>query len=89
MTRISGEAAVAIIREAFSPLHCGAELFDYDATVRFNVVDSSGKSLVKIVGVTPDEFGDPDRLERLIEQVRSDLAAHKGVQFNAWQMPRP
>ena len=87
MAEISGDTAVEILRRAFLPLHCGAEVYDYNEKVRFNVVDDSGTSLVRVTSITPREFGDSDRLEQLIQQVRSDLMHHKGVNLDAWQMP--
>ena len=87
MTAISGELAVQIIRNAFAPLHCGAELHDYDNSVRLNVVDESNNSLLKLSGITADEFGDTERLGALLERLREDLIHHKGVHLDPWQMP--
>lgn len=87
MTAISGELAVSIIRNAFAPLHCGAEVYDYEQKVRLNVVDDANTSLLKISDITPDEFGDTDRLCALLERLRDDLGRYKGVQLDSWQMP--
>jgi alpha-D-ribose 1-methylphosphonate 5-triphosphate synthase subunit PhnH len=87
VAQISGDTAVEILRSAFLPFHFGAEVYDYNAKVRFKVVDESDTSLARVTDITPDEFGDSDRLERLIQQVRSDLTHHKGVTLEAWQMP--
>lgn len=87
VTVISDELATQIIRNAFSPLHCGVEVCEYDNNVRLNVVDDSNVSFLKLAGITPDEFGDTNRLRVLLEQLREDLIHLKGVQLDPWKMP--
>lgn len=87
MTAISGELAIQIIRGAFAPFHCGAEVYDYGNAVRLNVVDESNNSLLKLSGITADEFSNTERLGALLERLRDDLIHHKDVRLEPWQMP--
>jgi hypothetical protein len=88
MTAISAALAVQIIRDAFGPFHCGTEVHDYGNSVRLNVVDDSNNSLLKLSGVTSDEFADTDRLQALLERLREGLTHHKGLHLDPWQMPK-
>lgn len=87
MTQISGKMALDIIRRAFFPLHCGAEIYDYEDKIRVSIVNDANESLLKLTGITRDEFTDSDRLGVLLHQLRDDLSRHKGAQLEPWQMP--
>lgn len=87
MAQISGQMALDIVRRAFFPLHCGAEINDYDENMRLNVVNDANESLLKLTGITRDEFTDSERLGALLHQLRDDLSHHKGAQLEPWQMP--
>ena len=86
-SKVSSEAAVEILRTAFTPYHCGAEDFDFHKLVRFRVVDDQEKTLVMMEKLTPDDFSQPEALERIILRVRDDLNHHLGLQFDPWEMP--
>ena len=79
--------ALDIVRRAFFPLHCGAEINDHDEKMRLNVVNNANESLLKLTGITRDEFTDSDRLSALLHQLRDDLSHFKGAQLEPWQMP--
>jgi hypothetical protein len=87
MSVISAEQAISIIQRAFSPLRCGAEVYDYNEKIRLNVFNDTNESLLKLTDITRDEFSDTDRLGALLERLRENLADHKGVQLESWKMP--
>lgn len=87
MTQISGQMALDIVRRAFFPFTCGAEIYDYDEKIRIHVVDDAGKSLLKLTGITKDEFGNSDRLGELLHRLRDDLSQHVGAELEPWNMP--
>ena len=84
-TEISDEAAVTILSEAFLPLHCGAETFDY-RFVRFRVFDENDDGLIRMEKLTPTQYGSPQALQSIIEHARSKLS-HRGYTLHPWQMP--
>lgn len=86
MTHISGELALSIIRNAFAPLHCGAEIYDGNRA-RFNLVDDAGTSIARVDNIESDEFMDTERLGWLLVRVREDVIAHQGVELQPWSMP--
>ncbi|UYC19575.1 MULTISPECIES: DUF1652 domain-containing protein [unclassified Xanthomonas] len=79
--------ALDIVRRAFFPLHCGAEIYDYDERMRINVVNDADESLLKLTDIAKDEFTDSDRLGALLHRLRDDLSHHMGSQLEPWQMP--
>ena len=86
MTQISGQMALDIVRRAFFPLHCGAEIYDYDERMRINVVNDANESVLKLTDISKSEFTDSDRLEALLHRLRDDLSHHSGVELEPWQM---
>lgn len=87
MTQVSGQMALDIVRRAFFPLHCGAEIYDYDEKMRINVVNDANESLLKLPDISKDDFTDSDRLGALLHRLRDDLSRHMGSQLEPWQMP--
>ncbi|ATS32786.1 hypothetical protein XppCFBP6982P_01715 [Xanthomonas phaseoli pv. phaseoli] len=79
--------ALDIVRRAFFPLHCGAEIYDYDDMMRINVVNDAEESMLKLPAISKDEFTDSDRLGVLLHRLRDDLSHHMGFQLEPWQMP--
>ena len=84
-TEISVEDAVDIISNAFSPLHCGAEMFDY-RYIRFRIFDANDEGILRMERVTPDDYGFPKSLQSIIEHARSNLI-RLGHSLNGWHMP--
>lgn len=79
--------ALDIVRRAFFPLHCGAEIYDYDEKMRVNVVNDANESLLKLTDIPKEEFTDSGRLGALLQRLRDDLSDHLSVQLEPWQMP--
>ena len=84
-TEISDERAAAILAEAFLPLHCGAEAYDYHF-VRFRAFDDSDEGLLRMEKLTPAQYGSHQVLGSIIEHARSNLI-RRGYALDPWQMP--
>lgn len=83
---ISARTASRIISEAFAPLHCVAEPFDYDKFVRFRVFDTNDESLLRMEKLTATDYGSVSSLESIIDHARSNLT-RRGFELSSWQMP--
>jgi len=83
---ISAKAAALVISQAFAPLRCGAEEFDYHRFVRFRVFDTHDESLLHMEKLTAMDFGSFRSLEFIIGHARSNLA-RRGFELSPWQMP--
>lgn len=86
MVAISDKLALEIIRKAFLPLHCGAEVYDYEEKIRFRVVNGQGETILDITNLRRSEFSDSDQLERILNGFREDLADHRGIFLDPWAM---
>ena len=85
-TEISAEAAAKIISNAFAPLHCGAEDFDFSRFVRFRVFDENDEPLLRMEKLTGMDYGTPKSLKFIIDHARSNLAK-RGYALEPWEMP--
>jgi len=85
---ISTELALQIIRGAFLPLTCGADMHDQNEKIRLNVVADSNESILRLQGITSEEFNDSDRLDALLARLRADITENLGIQLEPWKMPR-
>lgn len=64
---------VEYVERAFSPYRCVAEIWDYDAKLRFRIFDGSEKALKSVESVTLDSVRSESELEALCETVRLSL----------------
>lgn len=83
---ISAATAVQVLLQAFAPLRCAAETFDYDRFVRFRVFDANDEPLLRMDKLTPTDYGSGRSLETIINHARSRLV-HRGLALAPWQMP--
>ena len=83
---ISAETAAQILSQAFVPLRCGAEAFDYDHCVRFRVFDANDEPLLRMEKLIRTDFGSVVALGSIISHARSNLA-DRGFALAPWQMP--
>ena len=86
MPEISAEAAVHILSQAFAPLRCAAEAFDFDHCVRFRVLGADDQLLLRMEKLVRTDFGSAVALAAIINQARSRLA-ERGFALEPWQMP--
>lgn len=62
---------VEYVERAFSPYRCVAEIWDYDAKLRFRIFDGSDKALKSVERVSLDSVRSETDLKALCEIVRS------------------
>lgn len=83
---ISSETAVEILSQAFAPLRCVAEAFDYNHFVRFRVFGANDEALLRMPKLTGTSFGSVTGLAATIDAARSNLT-NRGFALAPWQMP--
>ena len=90
MTHMIPEEAVArgliVLRSAFEPLRCVAELHDYDNEARFRIFDTADRALLKMEKIKPFAIADRRLLAEIIEAARTRLESD-GIVLKAWKMP--
>lgn len=78
--------ALALLREAFAPLRCVAELYDYNSKIRFRVFGQFDEPLLRVEKLSPHEVEDVASLANLIATARSRLTEN-GIALRVWSMP--
>lgn len=80
---MTNEAVLSTVKDAFRPLRCGAEIFDYQAKLRFRVFDESDRALVGYPKLVLDDLRSRTRLSIVIEAARQRLEA-RGYVLDPW-----
>jgi len=83
---ISAGTAAQILSQAFAPLRCGADAFDYDHCVRFRVFGANDQPLLSMEKLVRSDFGSVLALGAIIDRARSKLV-DRGFALAPWQMP--
>lgn len=83
---IAPERALEIIRTAFAPLECIAEVSDYNNRVRFRVFNDADTDILKAPDLTLHDVSTRKVLEDLIQQARS-MVEETGHTLAPWTMP--
>lgn len=83
-TEIPIDEATNILSNAFHPLHCGAENFDFDY-LRFRVFDTNDEAVLRMAKLTADDYGSPKALQNIIEHARANLQ-RRGFALDPWKM---
>lgn len=79
------EQAAAVIGDAFAPLRCVAEPWDYNSKVRFRVFDGD-EPLLRQEDLTRTMVANPRRLEGAILHAREILMS-RGYELAPWSFP--
>jgi hypothetical protein len=82
------DQAKEIIRNAFQPLRCGVEDFDYEQKVKFRIFDEKDQPVLRMDDVKASIVCDSAKLKELLFEVRERLE-RKGLALNPWQFPVP
>lgn len=80
---ISMEKAIEVLKSAFYPMRCEAEIWDYGQKIRFRVFDDDNKALLRMEDITKSQATDPDSLANLIGPARESLA-RRGHELQEW-----
>lgn len=81
----SNEEIRQIIEDAFKPLYCGVDVFDFDAKVRFKVFDSNMTSIFACPGLMLSALHDDNNLRAVLEQARESIA-QQGFALDPWSL---
>lgn len=65
------------VENAFKPLRCVAEVWDYGAKLRFRVYSPSGEAILKMDSALERDFRDRARLAKILDDTRM-LIVEKG-----------
>ncbi len=76
------DVVVKVIRNAFSPLDCGVEVFDYEQKLRFRVFDPDGKPILRMSEMLMRRARD----RFAINDARSRVEV-KGFNLKPWKAP--
>ena len=75
-----------ILRSAFGPQRCVAEMYDYNSRGRFRIFDAEDRPLLRMDKVEKFVLADRRHLAQTIEAARRRLERN-GVALNPWTMP--
>ena len=75
-----------VLRSAFEPLRCVAEMYDYNSKARFRVYGQQDEPLLRMEKIEPYILGDRRLLSEIIEATRHKLV-NRGIALRAWSMP--
>ena len=79
----SAEEICAIIKSAFKPLRCVAEIWDYEMKIRFRVFDPNDEALFTCKNAITSDLQDDATLNAIILEARSKLES-KGLTLMPW-----
>jgi hypothetical protein len=83
---LTDDQILKILRSAFQPFDCGAEIRDRDEVVRFRLFGAHGKSLISPETSNLSTVRDPENLENWIIGVRQDLE-DMYYELEPWNFP--
>ena len=83
---ISKENVITIIKEAFKPLECYAELEDRQNRVGFRVFDDENKTLYNSPSISIKEAQSITRLNTILLKIRYSIES-QGVILEPWKSP--
>ena len=77
---------VESIQNAFRPLRCGIEFFDFERKLRFRVFDVHGRPVFNMSKMLTRRARDPTGLRLVVTEARSHLKS-KGFKLEPWAPP--
>jgi len=80
------DEAMQLVSEAFLPCGCVTSANPDDDSFGFTVMSASGTELLRVPGVSHDEYSNPQHLGTVIEQARLDVE-EKDQRLEPWTMP--
>jgi hypothetical protein len=75
-----------ITQEAFSPLNCVAEIWDYDTKLRFKVFNDEGECVVELSQAILSTMRNKSNLQMLLSEFRAKVIK-KSYTLNNWVFP--
>ena len=81
------DVAIAAIRNAFNPLTCTVELYDYQKVIRLRVFGPDNTAVLSIPSLSVRDVVDPSILRAELQQARA-LVETKGFRLSkSWTLP--
>ena len=80
------DVAIVAIRNAFNPLTCTVELYDYQKVIRFRVFGPDNTAVLSIQSLSVRDVVDPSILRAELQQARA-LVETKGFRLKSWTLP--
>lgn len=84
----SGKELLEIFRDAFRPLRCDAEIYDYGQKLRFRIYDLQGQQ------IKPDRIcilgrlqASDSELQLRVEDARDNSEMHTKIKLDPWSLP--
>jgi len=81
------DVAIGAIRNAFSPLTCTVELYDYQSLVRLRVFEPDNTIILLLLTLSMRDIVDPSILRSELNQARARVE-RKGFRLRSWTAPR-
>ena len=80
------DVAIGAIRDAFDPLSCSIEVYDYQKQLRFQVFGPDQKRVLSILSISMRDIVDPSILRAELQLARA-LLKGKGFRLKPWTVP--
>lgn len=80
------DVAIGAIRDAFDPLSCSIEVYDYQKQLRFQVFGPDQKRVLSILSISMRDIVDPSILRAELQQARA-LLKGRGFRLKPWTVP--
>jgi hypothetical protein len=77
---------VESIQNAFRPLRCGIEIFDFERKLRFRVFDVDGRPVLNMSKMLTRRARDPTGLRLVVMEARAHVES-KGFKLEPWAPP--
>ena len=88
MAELEMDDVTKILKKAFSPLRCEAELTDYRDKFDVKIFGPEDSGAIKLEGTPIRSYLDRDQLATLIEELRGRSETKWNVKLAPWSMPR-
>jgi hypothetical protein len=82
---LQDEEIRAAAERAFRPLRCVAEIWDYDAKIRFKVFDANDRGILEAPSLVLRELRDKSNLRSVLSAARAAVE-EKGFRLEPWTL---
>ena len=80
------DVAIGAIQNAFDPLTCVAEVYDYQRRIRIRVFGPDNRPVLSILSISMRDVVDPSLLRAELHRARA-LIETKGFTLSPWTLP--
>ena len=85
---LSNDEIRTIVEQAFRPLRCVAEIWDYEQKLRFRVFDSNDVGVLRMDSAVLRDLRDAQNLRNVLSGARETIE-EKGFRLDPWTLSRP